>query len=149
MPSLESVKGEVFLKNFWSGEYQIPCITNVFRRGSLPPEMFWEDEHCLYSDIELWLKLMVTGDVAVISEPSVFYRFHSSNAVHTMNIVQLVKNADYLKRVYRFYEDSTGRKEPGLLPTLTNRYLEFVRTNFKEIDVDALARGINERLPTL
>jgi len=133
LPMLDQriVYGRDFLFNFWTGRYYVPVISNIFRRGALDELLFWTDSDCKYSDIELWLKLMIIGNVGIIQVPSVFYRFHGTNIVTSMNRDDFIVNSRFLYRVYLFYREVTKNRSYDLLFRLVSGYILFLEQNFE------------------
>lgn len=101
----ESVSGVTFFRNFWTRNFSIPVISNVFKTSKALELDPFTDGEILYSDIELWLKLMLVGDVGYINSPSVYYNFHGENIVTTLSRQQLCNNARFIKNIRVFMEE--------------------------------------------
>lgn len=102
----ERVDGRTFFYNFWTGNFNIPVISNVFRTSKALELDPFSDNQILYSDIELWLKLMLVGDVGYIRSPSVYYNFHGENIVTNLSRQQLVINARFIRNICDFMEEN-------------------------------------------
>ncbi len=102
----ECVGGLGFFSNFWTNNFNIPVISNVFKTSKALELDPFSDNQILYSDIELWLKLMLVGDVGYINSPSVYYNFHGENIVTNLSRQQLVKNANFIKNICNFMEEN-------------------------------------------
>jgi hypothetical protein len=84
------------------GTYGVPVMSCIFdRKLALECGAFLNAE-VLYSDVELWMKLMLHTDVVVYPRPSVLYRFHGDNVVNSMGINDHRKNAVFIDRVAKF-----------------------------------------------
>lgn len=102
----EYVNGLTFFRNFWTKNFKIPVISNVFKTSKALELDSFKDSEILYSDIELWLKLMLVGDVGYIAFPSVYYDFHGENIVSNLSKYQLIKNARFIKNIRLFMENN-------------------------------------------
>jgi glycosyltransferase involved in cell wall biosynthesis len=146
VPSESFIRGDVFFARFWSGYYRIPIISNVFKKDCISKDFFWTSNECLYSDIELWLKLMLIGDVAIVHEPSIFYRFHSSNIVTSMNDSQLVDNSVFITNVFDFQRKTCGVGDKKILYSLLDRYILFVSSINRSLNTQFLYQQILKRM---
>jgi len=124
----EYINGLTFFKNFWTKNFGIPIISNVFKRSKALELEAFKDNEILYSDIELWLKLMLVGDVGYINSSCVYYNFHDGNIVTNLSKEQLVRNAKFIKNIRMFMEknkyDSTFIK--NWTYKFVNRYILFI-----------------------
>lgn len=76
---------------------RIPHIGNVFRReGALCCNAFLSND-ILWSDVELWMKLLSTGNAYCYSKPSMLYLFHDNNIVLNMSKSQLIANSKFIR----------------------------------------------------
>ena len=124
----ECNSGTFFLKKFWTKNFHVPNISNVFKTAKALEVGAFECNDILYSDIELWLKLMLIGDVGYIEYATVYYNFHDSNIVTSMSENQLVKNSKFILNIKnemsRLNFDSPEINDFVLM--LTGRYLKFI-----------------------
>jgi glycosyltransferase involved in cell wall biosynthesis len=107
----EFVRGDDFFLHFWDGPYRIPVISCIFDSEIARRCDPFADPDILYADIELWLKMMLLCDVVYRSKPSVFYRFHDSNIVHSLSFDAHRSNIRFIDRVYDFAKMHLERKE--------------------------------------
>ena len=114
------IKGKVFVDNFWD-KYSIPTIANLFDRSSALHLNAFNTNDVLYSDIELWLKMMSSErDIYCYPYPSVYYLFHSDNIVTTMTEKSLVANS-------KFIRPSLGEGvDDNAVRMMVYRYIKFV-----------------------
>ncbi len=124
----EYVKGLTFFRNFWTKNFNIPVISNVFKTSKALELDPYKDNEILYSDIELWLKLMLVGDVGYVNSPSVYYNFHDENMITNLSKQQLIKNAKFIKNIRIFMEKN--KYDSGFIASWTcqfiNRYILFI-----------------------
>jgi glycosyltransferase involved in cell wall biosynthesis len=102
----ELINGLVFFDKFWEKGFNVPIISNVFSRSEALKLGSFKDNEILYSDIELWLKLMIKGDVGYINSPSVYYNFHDSNIVTSLSKDQIIKNSKFIKNINLFMKEN-------------------------------------------
>lgn len=114
------IDAKEFIAGFWK-RYHIPTISNLFKRSAALELKAFNSNDILYSDIDLWLKIMSTRDkVYCYDKPSIYYLFHSANIVTTMSTESLIKNS-------RFLRDAVGKNaSPETLSTLVCRYIAFI-----------------------
>ncbi|MDD3596887.1 glycosyltransferase family 2 protein [Sulfuricurvum sp.] len=93
-------ESSLVIETLW-GSSNIPTIANVFSRKITKDVIFFYDNNILYSDIELWLKLLMkTEFVYFYNIPSVFYTIHTSNIVFNMDNEKLIQNSNFITRVF-------------------------------------------------
>lgn len=126
----ESTNGRHFLYNFWQGQYTIPTIANLFKVELARKFENFSNNEILYSDIELWLKLMSITNVAYYKIPSVYYSFHEQNNIVTsMNSKQLVSNSIFIRNVSNTIYDSCGNElSVKIRANLVLGYLKLLRS---------------------
>jgi len=91
---------QYILKDFWKNSY-IPCISNLFSRKVTQNIDFFYSNDILYSDIELYLKILQKSkQVYFYDIPSVYYTMHDANIVKTMNINSLISNAVFINSIF-------------------------------------------------
>lgn len=89
------------LEDFWKNSH-IPTIANLFSRNITHKLEFFYSNNILYSDIELWLKILQKSkQVYFYNIPSVYYTFHEENIVRTMNINSLISNAIFIDSIFK------------------------------------------------
>jgi len=124
----EYVNGLIFFRNFWTKNFRIPVISNIFRTSNALELDPFKDNQILYSDIELWLKLMLVGDVGYINSPCVYYNFHGDNIVKNLSRQQLYKNAKFIRNIRIFMEKN--KYDPAFIKDwiykFVNRYIYFI-----------------------
>lgn len=109
-----------FITGFWK-HYHIPTISNFFKRSAALELNAFNSNDILYSDIELWLKIMSTRKkVYCYDKPSIYYLFHSANIVTTMSTESLIKNSRFLR------EAVSKQASQETLNTLICRYIAFI-----------------------
>lgn len=115
-----SIDSKEFIEGFWK-RYYIPTISNLFKRSAAIELKAFSSNDILYSDIDLWLKIMSTRDkVYCYDKPSIYYLFHSTNIVTTMSTESLIKNSSFLR-------DAVGKNATiETLNTLICRYIAFI-----------------------
>jgi glycosyltransferase involved in cell wall biosynthesis len=144
----ECVNGLTFFRNFWSKNFSIPVISNVFKTSQALELDPFKDSDILYSDIALWLKLMLLGDVGYISSSSVYYYFHEYNIVTNLSWSQLIKNAKFIRNIKNFmienkydiyFIESWANK-------FVNRYIYFISgvKNLRFVSYDTYKSILNE-----
>ena len=107
------IKGQDFIR---AGRH-IPHIGNVFRKEAAQLHNAFHSNDILWSDIELWMKLMSTGDVYCYRTPSVLYLFHDDNIVFNMSRDELIANSRYIRPAVESFADE------ALLAEIVTRYL--------------------------
>lgn len=107
------IKGQDFIRK---GRH-IPHIGNVFRKEMAQRFNAFHSNDILWSDIELWMKLMSAGDAYCYSTPSVLYLFHDDNIVFNMSRAELIANSRYIRPAVGSFADEE------LLAELVTRYL--------------------------
>ncbi len=125
----EYVNGFTFFKNFWSRNFYIPVISNIFKTSKALELCPFEDNEIFYSDIELWLKLLLVGDVGYLNSASVFYNFHNENIVTNLSKQQLIKNAKFIKNIRTLLEKNSSYDAAFIRSWtwgLINRYIMFI-----------------------
>lgn len=121
------IDGQVFIERFLKN-LSIPTIANLFDRKSAMELDAFQTNDILYSDVELWMKLMSRGSIFCYDIPSVCYLFHSDNIVTNMSPDALVCNSKYIRRsVVSFASDE-------LIYRLVCRYVLFVDGIYKLAD---------------
>jgi GT2 family glycosyltransferase len=74
----------------------------------------FDEDLAFTPDYEMWMKASVAGCVGFLSDPLITYRWHGSNAQHTMQ--QDRKEEELIiaqRRAVQFYVERTGRVEEG------------------------------------
>ena len=91
-------KGVMSGIRFFKNEHHIPHIGNVFiREHAIELDAFSSNE-ILWSDIELWWRILECSDVYCYSTPSILYLFHDDNIVLNMTKSQLILNSKFVAR---------------------------------------------------
>lgn len=112
------VASQTVLDEFWKSIH-IPTIANFFSRKIIKDINFFYSNDILYSDIELWLKILCKSEnVYFYNIPSVYYTFHDENIVKTMSVNSLINNA--LLFCETFHDNRVLRNE------FLKRYLLFI-----------------------
>ena len=75
----------------------IPHIGNVFRKEMALRLNAFHSNDILWSDIELWRRIMSIGGVYCYTIPSAVYLFHSSNIVLNMTRAELIINSRFIR----------------------------------------------------
>jgi len=122
------INGREFIENFWTKNYFIPVISNFFRKSALESFEYFQDSDILYSDIELWLKMMIFGNVGYYNKPAVYYRFHKTNIVTNMNCEKLIKNSKFINNVVSYLPKKDGEV---IKKHLFLNYLHFILNIYK------------------
>lgn len=114
------IDAKTFRKGFWKS-YHIPTIANLFKRSTaLKLDPFTSNE-ILYSDIDLWLKMLgVSERIYCYNKPSVYYLFHDENIVTTMTTDSLVNNSKFISTALGA-ETSNQTKS-----VMISRYISFI-----------------------
>ena len=114
------IKGAIFRKGFWE-RYSIPTISNLFNREVALSLNAFHSNQILYSDIELWLKMMAgENEIYCYQKPSVYYLFHNENIVTTMSYDSLIKNSSFIRPLF------SNNVNDSDIHTLICRYIIFV-----------------------
>jgi glycosyltransferase involved in cell wall biosynthesis len=121
----EFISGNEFFLHFWEGCYQIPVISCIFDATIARQCEPFTDSTILYSDIELWLKMMLLTDVVYRPFPSVYYRFHNSNIVSSLSLDAHKLNIRFIDRVYDFAR-SLSKQEAVLSLWRSRMYRHYV-----------------------
>lgn len=109
--------GFIYGYEFIRNGHHIPHIGNVFRRDLALDLNAFHSNEILWSDIELWMRMMSAGDVYCYNFPSVFYLFHSQNIVLNMSKPELMSNSSYIRDSVKSLSDE------ALVSELVCRYL--------------------------
>lgn len=126
------IKGQDFIRK---GRH-IPHIGNVFRKEMAQNFNAFHSNDILWSDIELWMKLMSAGDVHCYSTPSVLYLFHGENIVLNMGRAELIANSRYIRTAVGSFADDE------LLAELVIRYLCAVDSISNAVDLGFISSVI-------
>ena len=118
------INGKDFIRN----GLHIPHIGNLFRKEMATHLNAFHSNDILWSDIELWMKIMAAGDAYCYNMPSVLYLFHDSNIVLNMSKMQLIANSRYIRPSVATFADEE------LIAELVIRYLCTVDSISKEVD---------------
>lgn len=121
----ERIDGREFFLRFWNGSYQIPVISCIFDRALAQDCEPYTDDTILFSDLELWLKLMLLTDVVYYSFPSVYYHLHDSNIVFTLSLDDHRANIRFIDRVYEFAKTKSIR-QPDLSAWRSRMYRHYI-----------------------
>lgn len=121
------IEGRSFIEEFLKTLF-IPTIANLFDRKLAVELDAFSTNDILYSDVELWMKMMSHCKVFCYNNPSVYYLFHSENIVTNMNADSLVRNSKYIRRSVGSYADEE------LIAKLVSRYILFVDGIYKLAD---------------
>lgn len=113
------INGRSFLNGFWASTY-FPSSVNLFEREDALKNNAFLSNNILYPDIELWLKILSSGDVYCYNIPSVFYLFHRDNLVMSMTMEALVKTSKLIRQTIGSYASEE------LIYELTCRYILFL-----------------------
>lgn len=120
------IDGYTFLQGFWS-TYNIYTIVNVFRRSAVDSFDFFYDNEILYSDIELWLKIIKNSKIQYYNIPSVYYTFHDANIVLNMDIDKMIQNSKFIISTLNYWKDKITKKQYSRLHSvLLFRYFIFI-----------------------
>jgi len=131
------IDGKDFIKDFMDGLF-IPTIANLFERtAALESNAFYSND-ILYSDIELWMKLMSIGNVYCYNIPSVFYLFHTNNIVMNMDESQIITSSRYLRSSVESFADE------NLVNDLVRRYVLFISSLYDSISYNVIKRVFQE-----
>jgi glycosyltransferase involved in cell wall biosynthesis len=134
----ERIDGREFFFRFWDGSYQIPVISCIFDRTLAQRCKPYADDTILFSDLELWLKMMLLTDVVYYSFPSVYYHLHDSNAVFALSLDDHRANIHFIDRVYEFATTKSLQK-PELSAWRSRMYRHYI---FRWVLNGCVQRGI-------
>jgi glycosyltransferase involved in cell wall biosynthesis len=123
------IKGQDFIRN----GLHIPHIGNVFRKQMAQRFNAFHSNDILWSDIELWMKLLSAGDAVCYSMPSVLYLFHDDNIVFNMSRSQLIVNSRYIRSSVEAFADDE------LVSELVIRYLCTVDSISNAVDYEFIS----------
>ncbi|PVX18379.1 hypothetical protein DD565_06525 [Vibrio cholerae] len=111
------------LKNIWS-KVNIPTIANFFNRELAYSFDIFYNNKFLYSDIELWLKILKNTQKCYFYDiPSIKYVFHDSNIVTNMNVNSIIENSHFITNVFD--------PSDNLLEIYLTRYMFFTQSIYK------------------
>jgi len=122
--------GREFFFGYWRGRYHIPVISNLFELEMARRCDPWSDPKILYSDVELWLKMMTLTDVAYYHFPAVYYHFHGQNIVSTVSMAMHKDNVRFIDNVARFAAPAFG--EDAVREWKKSTLVEYWRTVIEE-----------------
>ena len=134
------ISGMEYLKNFWSLNYQIPSIANIFEKKLALKVDAFKDNNILYSDIECWLKMFLHTDVCFYKIPSFYYSFHGNNILFNMTQEEIIKNSLFILNVIDYWKKISSNEIQAdyyneMAETLVIRYLIFAdRIETNKID---------------
>lgn len=120
--------GQIDGKAFIRKGLHIPHIGNMFRRSVAQGLGAFHSNDILWSDIELWMRVMSIGDVYCYNKPSLVYLFHDNNIVLKMSSSELISNSRFI----RSSVESFATNE--LIAVLVARYLCTVDSISNNID---------------
>ena len=118
------IKGQDFIRK----GLHIPHIGNIFRKEISQRFNAFHSNDILWSDIELWMKLMSKGDAYCYKIPSVLYLFHDDNIVLNMSKAELIANSRYIRPAVESFADE------NLIAQLIIRYLCMVDSISNVVD---------------
>ncbi|MBN2816757.1 MAG: glycosyltransferase family 2 protein [Campylobacterales bacterium] len=130
------------LETFWQTSH-IPTIANLFSKDVVKGLEFFYSNSILYSDIELWLKILNKSKyVYFYNVPSVYYTFHEQNIVKTMQIDSLISNAIFIVSIFK--------NNPLMEKLYMQRYCLFVASIYPNYGYDLVVKLSKEyKLGTL
>ena len=121
------IDGKMFLRDFW-GKYHIPTISNLFNRELALAVNAFHSNEILYSDIELWFKILIhEKDIYCYHYPSIYYNFHGGNIVTTMTQTALIENASFINNAL------SSKVSDQDIYRLVCRYLEQIAPRCKKV----------------
>jgi len=127
--------GQINGKDFIESVFNIPHIGNVFRRSMALHLNAFHSNDILWSDIELWIKLLSEGDVFCYCKPSISYLFHHDNIVLNMSKSELIINSRFILPAVAAFANK------DLIPYLVLRYLYIVDSISRKVD-SAFVRSV-------
>ena len=92
-------------KEFIRAGHHIPHIGNVFRKEMVLRLDAFHSNDVLWSDIELWRRIMSLGGVYCYCIPSALYLFHDSNIVLNMTRSELIVNSRFIRSSVESFAD--------------------------------------------
>ena len=113
-------KGLITGSQFFQNELHIPHIGNVFIREQAIEFDAFSSNEILWSDIELWWRILECSNVYCYNTPSILYLFHGDNIVTNMTKTQLILNSKFVAR------DVTQKAKQFSVPEKLLRYLKMV-----------------------
>lgn len=119
--------GRSFLEQYLK-QLTIPTIANLFDRKLAIELNAFHSNEILYSDVELWMKILAMEDVYCYDTPSVNYLFHSDNIVMNMSNSALINNSRFIRGAVNSYASEE------LIYKLVCRYVLFVDGVYKLAD---------------
>jgi glycosyltransferase involved in cell wall biosynthesis len=120
--------GVVIGQDFIRKGLRIPHIGNLFKKDIAIKMNPFNTNDILWSDIELWNKIMSKYNVYCHSVPSIFYLFHDSNIVLNMSKNQLVINSRFIRGSVETFADEE------LIGNLVMRYISMVNEISNVVD---------------
>lgn len=120
--------GQISGKEFIKRGLPIPHIGNMFRKTIAQKCDAFHSNEILWSDIELWMKLMSVGDVYCYNNPSIIYLFHDDNIVLNMSRTELITNSQFIRPSVASFADEK------LIVELVIRYLHMVHNISNQVD---------------
>lgn len=126
------IKGQAFIRN----GMHIPHIGNVFRRQLALSLNAFNTNDILWSDIELWRKIMSKVDAYCYNTPSILYLFHTDNIVLNMSRSQLIENSRFIRESVSEFADNK------LIVNLLVRYFLTINSISKVVDRKFLLSAI-------
>jgi len=127
------IKGQDFIRK----GHHIPHIGNVFRKKMAQRLNAFHSNEILWSDIELWMKLMSDGYAYCYSKPSVLYLFHDNNIVFNMSRAELITNSRYIRLALDSFADEK------LIAEMVTRYLCTIDSMSNDVDREFISAVIN------
>lgn len=118
------ISGQEFLQR----EHHIPHIGNMFIRAQAIELDAFNCNAILWSDIELWWRILKHNDAYCYEVPSFLYLFHNDNIVLNMSKQQLVLNSQFVGRSF----DQAG--EGVSVDDMLLRYLKMVHSICGSVD---------------
>ena len=76
------------------------CALTLVRRSAHEAHGLYDPEFDFISDVELWMRLSLAGDVAYVREPLIQVRDREQNHYATNNAVKLVRRTAAIHRLY-------------------------------------------------
>jgi len=98
-------QGYIGGQDFIRAGLHIPHIGNIFRKEIALRLNAFHSNDILWSDIELWRRMMSIGGVYCYSIPSVLYLFHNSNIVLNMTRSELIVNSRFIRSSVESFAD--------------------------------------------
>ena len=98
----EVVNGIDYFLHFWAGDYQIPSISCIFDTALAKDCHAFTNQDVLYSDIALWLKMMLSTVVVFRKTPAIYYHIHGANIVTAITLRMHERNMQFIGEVYEY-----------------------------------------------